>query len=891
MIEEVLLKAIPPREIKSAIQRERLSMFNGRQAGKTVVSLCAPAGYGKTSLLLHWRRELLFRGGMVAWLTLDESDDVGAFLRALAESMRMASGRATFAHPSMSTGLFINSLTSWLAAVAGLGAEVLLILDDVHRLSSAIIDGPLSYLLRQLPTNLRVALSSRRHMTHVGAHLFERGEMAEMGAAELRLRPEESFAILRLRFGERMDLDVCGRLHNVSEGWPLGLQLAAAAIDINPRLQADVLNPHVAGGDLERYFLRSLVDALPGELADFLVRISIVEDLHPDLAQTITGAADAAQRLTQLRELTPIVCQVGDGQWVRLHALARTFLATRAAALSQEDTRAAHERAALWFGEQGRYAQAARHARLAQRVDLFERFVDLSLYDLVENTDVGRLIAWGEELMLQSFGRDPKLRLAVSLALGFTHYAYRVREWISAVRPDYPVGSLERYQADLCLAEVSTATDQLDDCAEILAHVQPPSGRLELRLQLSKAACSAYVALHRGSPEQARSIMREVMSQPGIERDGLRRACQYIEGFSYLWEARLHDAKRCLSEYLAECEAEQGRRSPLAMIMAFTLASAHCESGEANEALLLLADRFDLLDSGAGATPTIAEGFVTAARLACGRADVERALSLLHRLEQLGREKRLPRFITAAAREAAHIHALLGHVDSCVSIAQALEGEFSQAVADHRGILAPLLDLNVIFTRAYARLASQQWRALLTLAQQADRIAKSLCRNIDSVHAKLLAALALKRLGEAQAPMLEEACSLAELHGLVRVLSDTHPDVDPNARDLGVHPRLHRAGEPTALPGQARPWQAQHRAAGSPGRLRVVPTALLTPKERDILQLLLLNQSNKEIARAVASSEETVKWHLKNLYAKLQVGNRRQVADRARLLGILDSSG
>lgn len=67
--------------------------------------------------------------------------------------------------------------------------------------------------------------------------------------------------------------------------------------------------------------------------------------------------------------------------------------------------------------------------------------------------------------------------------------------------------------------------------------------------------------------------------------------------------------------------------------------------------------------------------------------------------------------------------------------------------------------------------------------------------------------------------------------------------------------------------------------------------SLLSPKEREVLRLLAHNLSNKQIAAALGVGSETIKWHVKNLFGKLDAGTRRHLIDRARMMGILDSSG
>jgi DNA-binding NarL/FixJ family response regulator len=62
----------------------------------------------------------------------------------------------------------------------------------------------------------------------------------------------------------------------------------------------------------------------------------------------------------------------------------------------------------------------------------------------------------------------------------------------------------------------------------------------------------------------------------------------------------------------------------------------------------------------------------------------------------------------------------------------------------------------------------------------------------------------------------------------------------------------------------------------------------LTNRERDVLELLGKRFSNKEIARELSLSSETVKTHMQNIFRKLDVGKRREAIDKARELGLLE---
>jgi LuxR family maltose regulon positive regulatory protein len=135
-------------------------------------------------------------------------------------------------------------------------------------------------------------------------------------------------------------------------------------------------------------------------------------------------------------------------------------------------------------------------------------------------------------------------------------------------------------------------------------------------------------------------------------------------------------------------------------------------------------------------------------------------------------------------------------------------------------------------------------------------------------------------------PLLREAINLAQSHGLGRTLADADPALADWAQRVAEADGK-AAGGDTGVPFARIVRPPREPAAGAP---RAVPSMVLTPKERSVLELLARNLSNKEIAQAMSVGEETVKWHLKNLFGKLGAGTRKHVVRRAQLLGLLEET-
>ena len=182
-------------------------------------------------------------GALVAWPTLDGRDDVARFTGALAYSMRVASGRPTFDRvvaPMIGQGTNeFEGLTALLAEVANLGAETVLVINEAQAAPEAV-HRSLLYLILNAPPNLRIVLASRKTLQLPLSTLLARGLCAAVTADRLRFTRQETAAILKARFKDRIDADSCMRLHDKAAGWPLGLQLAMAVVERQSKVNAAI---------------------------------------------------------------------------------------------------------------------------------------------------------------------------------------------------------------------------------------------------------------------------------------------------------------------------------------------------------------------------------------------------------------------------------------------------------------------------------------------------------------------------------------------------------------------------------------------------------------------------------------------------------------------------
>ena len=343
-------------------------------------------------------------------------------------------------------------------------------------------------------------------------------------------------------------------------------------------------------------------------------------------------------------------------------------------------------------------------------------------------------------------------------------------------------------------------------------------------------------------------------------------------------------AEQLLRPALATAEADLGRRSSFACMLAALLAAALWERDQPDEAAAMLANRQDVLER-SGLPECVLLGYRTMARIATATQSENRALELLGAMDALGTMRKLPRLRIASLADQVRLHARRFRSETCIDLCRRIDALLEEQAPLHGPLWQRSVGPLQALAHGYAAIAAQDWRGALEPLARADATARAVGQGRLHIELLGLRAYALDRCGEKSRPLLSEALDLAQSFGLKRVFADAHPALGDWVREV--------SGKPPAA-AQAGALAAPMRAPPAPAdamRLRATPSMALTPKEREVLELLARNLSNKEIGLAMQVGEETIKWHMKNLFAKLDAGTRKQVVSRARILGLLAGAG
>lgn len=884
MYSELVLKTMPPRASRHQLARARLSLSDKQFHGHSVIAVQAQSGFGKTSLLVQWRREYLAKGAAVAWVAADAGYDRQRFLHCLVQAVRIGCGRPGFGRlllESAGTGIGeLEGVTAWLAEVAQTSLKVVLMVDEAESLSDTNFSA-LIYLMRNVTPNLSVVVAARTRIDAAIADLLDYGQALLLGSDDLRFRLDETISLVRNRFGARLETDTAARLHELTEGWPLGLQIVMAAMEKGDDLRASMATMPDGGVGRGDRLVGALLANLSAADVDFLVRISCVDLVHPELCHALTGLAGAQDRLANLVRETPVFVTCDENDWVRLHNLVRDALRGRLANLQAEEQIELHVRAMRWFADHGMIRYAARHAHAAGQRELAYDLAEQCLYDAVTQGHQETVLQWLELLPDAELKKRPKLRLAAAWALALSERHGEAEALVWDILDDPALDASLRYECALIASGAAYYADDPDRCVELFQPwlaAAPPSR--DPRLVQMHVNRQAVLAILEGDPGRARRhIQMFFMADFGQGyRYGVRWG-DFITGLSYLWEGQVVLAEEVLRPALACADTDLGRRHPLSCMMASLLAAAVYERDCLDEASELLANRLDVLER-AGTPETAMLGYRTAARIAAAGGSEHRALDLLEAMYAMGVARHLPRLCVVSLGEQVRMHAGRFRSETCRALVQRID----EIGAEHAPTKGPLwraaVELLQRLAHANAAIAAQDWRAASANLAQVLPMVEAVRLNRYRIEIMALHAFAMDRLGESSRAQLLEAINLAQTFSLSRTFVDAHPALADWIRGATSE---EGAGRITHMARSAVPTRDRPSAAP-----RALPSMVLTPKEREVLEHLARNLSNKEIANAMEVGEETVKWHLKNLFGKLDAGTRKHVVRRAQLLGLLE---
>ena len=894
-----------PETIREHLDRPRLIEELDAGLARDVILVCTPAGFGKTTLLADWVRRAR---GPVAWLSLDpEDNDPMRFWRYVVVALDRAGGRVG-AHvlPLLSAPGVMSSrgvVTTLVNALGAAPGDFTLILDDYHVVESVPIHDDLAYLLGHLPPRLHIVIASRSDPPLPLARLRASGQLTELRARDLRFTLDESSALLR----EVWDLDLSPHaitaLDSRTEGWAVGLQLAA--LSLRQRPDPDAFLGAFAGTHrfVLDYLSEEVLERQSNQVRVFLLRNSILERLTGPLCNAVTGDSDGQDMLEALERANLFLIPLDEERrWYRFHHLFRDLLRSRLHRVEARRVPELHRRAAAWYEQHGLIDDAIRHVLAAEDWTWAAALVEKHLTETLRR---------GETVILQSWlsvlpDNAVRSRPALSLAQGLIHFH---------------LGHLDRVERLLEHAEHAFDTGRQRQVSEL-----PTGAGMVAEVPAAIAMLRAQVAGMRGDTERMVEYARRALAHMTEEERGPRFWARWLSDGGADWmRGKLARAERVAAEMLAEGRAADDA-DPL-MTSCYSLAGVQRARGELGAALRTFRESLRLATEDGRVSPFhaceahvgiaqvlyernqlddafyhVTEGIeigkqviwffepgrrlVTLAWIRHARGDADGALEAMNEACKMHPSPEIPSLWLPAPPERARLLLALG------------QAAMAERWTEERGLTADD-EVSYLWERDYlvlARvlLARSEPDLALRLLGRLNKLAETQGRLESIIQIRAVWALALQSSGNHQAALalLADSLALARPEGYIRVFADEGPPLAGllrsliSARQRGLVPAVSGA-EQDHVNRVARAFGPSLREAEPADQAKSALIVPLTGRELEVLNFVAAGKRNNDIAQELVVTLDTVKKHVSNIMGKLGASSRTHAVSVARDHGLI----
>ena len=900
----LLTKLHRPRLPRDLIVRTRILKTLDQGINLPLTLVCAPAGFGKTTLVSTWLEHMNTDKSVTAavkpaaWLSLDENDsELNLFLRYFIAALRTIFKEACEetlallqARQQPPDAFLYATISNELAELPG---EVILVLDDYHTLRGTEVHNLLIELARHWPRPLHLVLISRIDPPIPLTSLRAKGKLHEIRTQNLRFITEETVAYLRqaqLTLQSQKDIHL---LEERFEGWPAGLHLAALSLR-SAGSQESVLsalsskNPFITG-----YLVDEVLTHQVPAIRMFLLKTSILDRFCTSLCEAIIGELDAVWNartcLDWIERSELFITPLDESrEWYRYHHLFQELLQQRASAeMRAEQVTDLHHLASAWFEEHGLLDEAMHHALAAGDLELVARQMNAGLREVINREDRPTLERWLKLLPEEMIQKHPALLMIRAWAL---EYSWRIDLQVQVLQQaeelldsdgcaSLPANDLQILRGQILVLRAQQAyfsnqtTRAIDLCRQALVLI-PPSwtfvrGGAMFYLGMSMQA--------NGQAQEAEQLLLAEFEACSDKNDAY--AMLLLESLCF--------------NYINSCQLEQARQIAQVVLQRGTRRGVAINKNWGDWFLGVVCYQLNELEVAAQHFTQIVENRYTA-QITTYR-DAIAGLAIIHQikgespeafqvvelisqfdLEQRGSEDKRTRSLRA------RLMLLQGDLEDAGRWADTFTDPLSNQ---------PLLWLEEPQVTRVRVLVGRGTDADLQLALRIldvlDEIAERTYNTRYKIEILALRALTLNVQGETSSAdaALKHAVDLAQPGGAIRVFADLGKPMQEMLRRFvsqdHAAERINRIL--TGFPEEIKPLVGNQRPAIANATL----SEPLTPREFEVLFLLREPVSIKEIAQKLCISHSTASRHTANIYGKLGVNRRWDAVTRAEELNIL----
>ncbi len=907
----ILTKLNAPADFVYLVLRPRLMNRLLKNINYPVMLIQGPAGFGKTSLATQWRECLISKNHTVAWLSLDAQDNdpvrcLNYIVAAISNAEKSIVANTTILFESQSSQAINHVITELVNQLESLDKKMYLILDDWHFITNKATHDILNFLIEFAPRQFHLIICSRTQPPLPIYSLYAKNQLCLIDSTDLRFNEVETSCFLSV--GNKLNLksEDIHTLWEKTEGWVASLQL----ISIIMQTQKDknkfidyfdaIENTH----SINEYFVENVLNNLSSDTLDFLLQTSILDRLNNDLCNTVTQTTNSQIMLESLYEKGMFVRPLDHEHcWFQYHHLFAYFLQRRLQLQMPDKLQTLHLSAAQWFAVNNQVDESVEHAIAAKEIDYAISLVEKESMWLVEHSFMGVLLRLVDKLPEKDIETCYELQLAIAWAHCLTHHPKRAQKALNFV--DLALQNIERsdessirVEAKVLQACIHMYADRLDKTEQVLPEHFDKQDNHNPWVIVVANNIRSYILIHNYQFDNALQLQHQVSQFHQQTRGPF--SCIYgdcFAGIAHLEQCQLDMAEQYYNKAQKKAWDKSGKKSHASYLAASLLGQLYYERNQLDKAEALLNDSLSLGVEGGIANFYIA-AYCFSIRLAIAKKDFSEAYALLIKGQQVAQELCITRLEYLLKAELVKLQLIRGDIQSAQKTMY--QWNYSDQPLQVSSIAEQLFEIRATAEARLLYITGQYQKAIEILSSILQTtISKQ--RHYYEISTRILLAKVLNKAGhsvEAE-DMLLPALIKGFEQNLIRMFIDEDIEVIKVIERLNKQCRQNDIEMATAefsrwllvlietYKSQAQSTEASFLYTENSIQNSEIIVENLKEKEMRILEMLGNALSNKEIAKNLNISVDTVKWYLKSIYNVLGVSRRAQAVIEAKKLNIL----
>lgn len=879
---------MPPRAAHQHVIRGSIESLAAKVSASRVTTVVSPAGFGKTMVMLRWADLLAQQGRPVMWIAARAGvDSLEGFIQALAEASALVGLGASSDDPR-----------KWLASLSDQQRpRPVLFIDDGQLLPPDVIEF-ISQLIFSARDQLTTVIASRGEVPIELARLRSLGYLEEVRVRHLSFDADEAGQLVRQVAGEDIGCRDVDEIVSAAQGWAAGLIVAATAWRNNAAEPASECKAIGLRYDFGSYFHEEVLDKLPQDIRDFLVDVSILDDLPAAACAAVVQRESASEILEDAFCRGAFLMEVDREQGrFRMYNLFRLMVCGRLMLRAPDRASRLHKRASAWFAEQGDFDRSIAHAeKCADKLFLAEQ-IEVLAENMIYSGLLYRLDELASRLPWELLEDKPATLLAMSWRrsrqLAFSSAQRLLDAAEVAIAKKVALGELNDHASHHLDFHFRHRKIMLEAARDNMTFVEQESTRLlqDLGDEHPYLSCTLLAQLLSARRElyhfhdmlRLEAELRKALARPGSAFASI--ALKSSVAPTLVAMGKTQSAMQFLLEAQEIAAERDSEVRGLSALPSLPLAEILYDFNELEEAATLV-ERYLPSIRQWGFVDQIASGYLVRARLAAANGNFADAVEGLREAHLVAIECGLDRLRALVISEQVRILIRNGQAEQA-------EHLFVTSDLEMESEPVPTLNpsrLNEWLAIAWLRIEMQNFR--LIRARKIARRWLELVRKRGAVRSALTFELLLAEIEVLSGNRFQarryvrSAVELAEPAGWIRPFLDEGEAIASLLIEAyGEGPVLDNPVDKFAvrlvanLKGEPHSHDDEEPDFGASGGL--------SHREIEILSQVGGGLRNREIGVRLGLTEGTVKWYMQQIYDKLGVRRRPQAVLRARQLGIL----